>query len=58
MAEEQKVIEWTRPMLARFRKAYSVAVEAGADTFTFDGNVFVVGYARYLIQYLETQFKK
>lgn len=26
------------------------------DTFTFDGNEYVLGYAKYLIEYLEMQF--
>jgi hypothetical protein len=26
------------------------------DVFTFDGNSYVVAYAKYLIQYLEAQF--
>lgn len=56
MADEQKMISWTKPMLERFRKAYQKAVADNADTFMFDGNEFVVGYAKYLIQYLDNQF--
>jgi len=49
-------ISWTAPMLARFKRAYSKALNAKAGSFTFDGNEFVVGYAKYLIEYLEGRF--
>jgi hypothetical protein len=51
---EQKIINWNKPMLERFRKAYQKAVAEKVDTFMFDGNEFVVGYAKYLIQYLDS----
>jgi late competence protein required for DNA uptake (superfamily II DNA/RNA helicase) len=51
---EQKIINWTPAMLARFKKAYDKAVTEKVDTFMFDGNEFVVGYAKYLIQYLDS----
>lgn len=50
---DEKTILWTKPMLERFRKAYQKAVADQVDTFMFDGNEFVVGYAKYLIQYLD-----
>lgn len=56
MADKQKTIVWTKPMLERLRKAYQKAVADKADTFVFDGNEFVVDYAKYLIQYLDSQF--
>lgn len=55
MSNEQKMISWTRPMLERFKKEYQKAVAAKTDTFIFDGNEFVVSYAKYLIEYLETK---
>lgn len=42
-------------MLERFKQAYDVARVAAKDTFMFDGNEFVVSYAKYLIEYLETK---
>jgi hypothetical protein len=48
-------INWTRPMLERFKKAYEKARSAEQDTFEFDGNQFVVNYAKYLIQHLDSQ---
>ena len=46
-------INWTRPMLERFKKAYADAVAQGLDDFIFDGNEFVTDYAKYLIEYLD-----
>ena len=53
----QKVIEWTPAILARFKKAHAKAVADKADTFIFDGNEFVVSYAKYLIEYLNGVLK-
>lgn len=47
------MINWNRPMLERFKAAYKEAVENDQIAFTFDGNEFVTGYAKYLIEYLE-----
>lgn len=59
MQEKQVTISWTPEMLRRFKERYEAELEAGKDskdTFIFDGNVFILGYAKYLIQYLEDQF--
>lgn len=42
-------------MLDRFRRAYLKATADRVETFVFEDNEFLVAYARYLIQYLETQ---
>ena len=47
------VITWDRNLLEKFRAAYTRAVKAGHDEFTFQDNVIVVGYAKYLIEYLD-----
>lgn len=44
-------------MLNRFKIAYEKAGKEKLDQFVFDGNTYVVGYAKYLIQYLESQLK-
>lgn len=49
---DQATIEWTRPMLERFKVAWAAA--DGKD-FTFDGHEFVSNYAKYLIEYLDAQ---
>lgn len=67
----QQMIDFTPEKLARFKKAYkkaeklkrykqaySAPEDSSDEVFTFDGNEFVLGYAKYLIEYLESQFGK
>lgn len=54
--DKQTTIEWNRAMFKRFKKAYALQTDTDA-VFEFEGNQFVVGYAKYLIQYLEGVFK-
>lgn len=42
-------------MLECFKLAYKQAINTKTDPFMFDGNEFVVAYAKYLIEYLDTQ---
>jgi len=60
-ADDPKLINiaWTHPMLERFKAAYAQAClnKDRTDTFYFDGHEFVIGYAKYLIEYLEGEFK-
>lgn len=46
-------VSFSRPKLARFKVAYARAVKENKADFTFDGHDYLVGYAKYLIQYLE-----
>ena len=39
--------------LPDFKQAYEACLGAGGQTFTYGGHEFVVGYAKYLIEYLE-----
>jgi len=57
MNTEKTIVAWTKPMLERFRKAYTKAVADKQDEFTFEGNKFVSGYAEYLIEYLDMMFR-
>jgi hypothetical protein len=57
------VIRWTLTRLRRFERAYEAALSEGVETFWFDcredgKHEFVVGYAKYLIQYLYSQVKQ
>lgn len=59
MGDERKTINWTPEMLARMKQAYEkekAAGRGGKETFTFDGNEFVMDYAKYLIEFLEGKF--
>jgi hypothetical protein len=48
-------IEWTRPKLEEFKQAYEAAQHADAEAFRFEGHDIVTVYAKYLIEYLESQ---
>ena len=51
-------VNWTKDKLERFRKAYVAAKDGGNDAiFKFEGYEFVVGYAKYLIEYLDGRFR-
>lgn len=47
------MINWTKPMLERFKVAYQHARQSRSDWFVFDGNKYVTNYAKYLIEYLD-----
>ena len=49
------VINWTPKKLKRFKRAYH---KATTETFVFEGHEFLKDYAKYLIQYLETELGK
>lgn len=47
-----------RGKLHALKAAYNRAIKAGKsrdDAFGFDGQLLIVGYAKYLIEYLETK---
>ena len=48
-------VNFTYHSLQKFKTAYRACT---AETFIFEGNEYVKGYAKYLIQYLETKLKK
>lgn len=59
MASERKTINWTPDLLAQMKQAYEKEKAAGRgdkEIFTFDGNEFVMDYAKYLIEFLEMKF--
>lgn len=41
-------------MLKRFKKAFKQAQVNQKEQFTFDGNEYLVSYAKYLIEYLDS----
>lgn len=58
MADERKMINFTPEMGRRLKRTYEEAkrVKKGNETFVFDGNEYVLDYAKYLIEYLEMQW--
>jgi hypothetical protein len=53
-----KMITWNGPKLQRMKDAYDRAKATGRDQFNFEGNRYVTGYAKYLIEYLEDKLKE
>jgi hypothetical protein len=51
-----KSVSWTRPKLIRFAKAYEAAKANGCDSFVFDGDDYLVSYAKYMLQFLAPKF--
>ena len=51
-------ITWDRSLLEKFKKKYYYTVNGGAESFKFQGHEFLVAYAKYLIQYLDTVLVK
>ena len=45
-------------MLRRFKHAHIMAIASGKEQFKFDNNEYLVSYAKYLIEYLESQLGK
>lgn len=45
----------TSKNIALLKKAYDIAIASKKEEFTFQGEVFHVSYAKYLLEFLETQ---
>jgi hypothetical protein len=52
---EGQSIQFTRAKVRALRKAYEAT---DGETFTFEGHEFLVGYAKYLLEYLEGEIKR
>lgn len=46
-------IAFNKPKRERLRAAHKDAVANGLEVFEFEGNELVVGYAKYMLQYLD-----
>jgi hypothetical protein len=55
MSNENK--SFTKEKLKAFKKAYETAKMKAQATFIFEGDEYIVNYAKYLIEYLEDKFK-
>jgi hypothetical protein len=47
-----------RDRLEKLRKRYQLAVDNNEKQFEFEGNLLVLDYAKYMIEYLDFQFRK
>ena len=48
------MVTFDRPKLERLKLVYQEAIEAKRESFWFEGKEYLVAYARYLIEYLES----
>jgi len=55
---EGPIINWTPEKLAELKRLQAHALETKQDQFKFQGHDMLVDYAKYLIQFLEAEFKK
>lgn len=53
-----KLVEFTPEKRDRLKHAYERAVKRGDDKFTFDGDVYLVSYAKYVLEYLNNMLKE
>lgn len=58
MANHQPEITWTPAKLQRFKVHYKTACDNTQESFRFEGHIFMCEYAKYLIEYLEGQFRE
>lgn len=47
-------VTFARPKLERLKTAIKAAQAAGVDQFTFEGRDYLVSYAKYMVEYLES----
>jgi hypothetical protein len=50
-------VDFTPEKVKKLRRYYDRAVRAGDDEFVFEGNQLLVGYAKYLLEYLEGKMR-
>ena len=53
----QPMLNFDRAKLKKFKAAYDQHKDDPDRIFEFEGHEFLAGYARHLIEYLETKFK-
>ena len=57
MADDtDKQVSWTPESLKEFKTCWKAADDLELESFTFDGNEYLVTYGRYLIEYLDYVF--
>lgn len=55
MAEIKNSPRWVnfdKPTFKRFKETYQKAIDSKKDTFTFENHEYLVGYAKYVIEYI------
>ncbi len=57
IALDQATITFTAEMRDSFRLQHKAAIEQNINPFLFDGNKYDIGYAKYLLEYLDMRFE-
>ena len=52
-----KLVSFDEQTLELFKSSYNQAIALKQESFLFNGDEYIVGYAKYLIEYLNLQFK-
>lgn len=56
--DDRPMLSFTPESAQEFKTQYLLAQKAGAEVFNWRGFPILVGYAKYLTEYLEMQFGK
>lgn len=56
MSADTKEVVFTPDMLDQFKAKYDESCDDNMSSFQFNGNCYLCGYAKYLIEYLEGYF--
>ncbi len=54
---EGETVSWNIAKLKTFKKAYAKALKDKVESFDFEGNEYIPQFAKYLIEFLESQLK-
>lgn len=52
-----KMINFDRQKLKELKTLYNKAVKGGKESFMYKGDEYLTSYAKYVIEYLDSQFK-
>lgn len=58
MEESDDMLEFTPDLYEKLKKEYNKALEEEQESFEFEGREVLTNYAKYMVEYLNTQFKK
>ena len=51
-----KMINFDRQKLKELKTLYNKAVKESKESFTYNGDEYLTSYAKYMIEYLDSQF--
>ena len=57
MTTQRETVSFNEDDLRRFKMAHNKALKDGVTSFFYKDNEYDTGYAKYLIQYLQSKFK-